>query len=87
MAKRKKSFLYNENLIWERRAVVVGRKDSKAKQKKSKQKSLKTKKNTRFWSNLYAPFACAWVVEVTGFEPTTSWSRTMRATKLRYTSA
>ena len=27
------------------------------------------------------------VVEVTGFEPTTSWSRTMRATKLRYTSA
>lgn len=27
------------------------------------------------------------MVEVTGFEPTTSWSRTMRATKLRYTSA
>ena len=26
------------------------------------------------------------VVEVTGFEPTTSWSRTKRATKLRYTS-
>ena len=24
---------------------------------------------------------------MTGFEPTTSWSRTMRATKLRYTSA
>ena len=26
------------------------------------------------------------VVEVTGLEPTTSWSRTKRATKLRYTS-
>ncbi len=26
------------------------------------------------------------LVEVTGFEPTTSWSRTKRATKLRYTS-
>ena len=28
----------------------------------------------------------ALLVEVTGFEPTTSWSRTKRATKLRYTS-
>ena len=26
------------------------------------------------------------LVEVTGLEPTTSWSRTKRATKLRYTS-
>jgi hypothetical protein len=26
------------------------------------------------------------MVEVTGFEPTTFWSRTKRATKLRYTS-
>ena len=26
------------------------------------------------------------VVEVAGFEPTTFWSRTKRATKLRYTS-
>ena len=26
------------------------------------------------------------VVEVTGFEPATFWSRTKRATKLRYTS-
>ena len=28
----------------------------------------------------------SFVVEVTGLEPTTSWSRTKRATKLRYTS-
>ena len=28
----------------------------------------------------------ALLVEVTGFEPTTSWSRTKRATKLRYAS-
>ena len=28
----------------------------------------------------------ALLVEVTGLEPTTSWSRTKRATKLRYTS-
>ena len=27
------------------------------------------------------------MVEVTGFEPATFWSRTKRATKLRYTSA
>ena len=40
-----------------------------------------------------APFAVATktrrfplLVEVTGLEPTTSWSRTKRATKLRYTS-
>ena len=26
------------------------------------------------------------LVEATGFEPTTSWSRTKRATKLRYAS-
>ena len=61
--------MYNENIIWERRAVAVGRKDSKAKQKKSKQKSLKTKKNTRFRGNLYAPFACVWVVPKAGLEP------------------
>ncbi len=34
MAKRKKSFLYNENLIWERRAVAHGRRDYKAKKEK-----------------------------------------------------
>ncbi len=33
------------------------------------------------WGRLYAN-----VVEVTGFEPATFWSRTKRATKLRYTS-
>ena len=27
------------------------------------------------------------IIEVTGFEPATFWSRTKRATKLRYTSA
>ena len=27
------------------------------------------------------------LVEATGFEPTTSWSRTKRATKLRYASS
>ena len=32
-------------------------------------------------------FSIVFLVEVTGFEPTTSWSRTKRATKLRYTSA
>ena len=69
MAKRKKSFLYNENLIWERRAVAVGRRDNKAKERKSRQKSLKTKKNTRFRRYLYAPFACAWVVPKAGLEP------------------
>ena len=30
--------------------------------------------------------AAALLVEVTGFEPATFWSRTKRATKLRYTS-
>ena len=30
--------------------------------------------------------ATAFLVEATGFEPTTSWSRTKRATKLRYAS-
>ena len=29
---------------------------------------------------------CGFMVEVTGLEPTTSWSLTKRATKLRYTS-
>ena len=33
-----------------------------------------------------AAFSSAIMVEVTGLEPTTSWSRTKRATKLRYTS-
>ena len=31
-------------------------------------------------------FSKGFVVEVTGFEPATFWSRTKRATKLRYTS-
>ncbi len=66
MAKRKKSFLYNENLIWERRAVAVGRRYGKAKERKSRQISLKTKKNTRFRRYLYAPFACARVVPKAG---------------------
>ena len=30
--------------------------------------------------------AAVYLVEVTGFEPATFWSRTKRATKLRYTS-
>ena len=33
--------------------------------------------------NLFRRFL---MVEVTGFEPATFWSRTKRATKLRYTS-
>ena len=32
------------------------------------------------------PFRATKMVEATGFEPTTSWSRTKRATKLRYAS-
>ena len=33
------------------------------------------------------PLCCnGFLVEVAGFEPTTFWSRTKRATKLRYTS-
>ena len=31
-------------------------------------------------------FPAVFLVEVTGFEPATFWSRTKRATKLRYTS-
>ena len=31
-------------------------------------------------------FRAFWMVEVTGFEPAAFWSRTKRATKLRYTS-
>ena len=37
-------------------------------------------------SNTQTRIALFVVVEVTGLEPTTSWSRTKRATKLRYTS-
>ena len=33
-----------------------------------------------------AKYVALFLVEVTGLEPTTSWSRTKRATKLRYTS-
>ena len=50
---------------------------------KSKFQSRKTfKPQSRHCANRNACF----VVEVTGLEPTTSWSRTKRATKLRYTS-
>ena len=38
-------------------------------------------KSMGFYANLMD-----FVVEVTGFEPATFWSRTKRATKLRYTS-
>ena len=47
------------------------------KAQKTAKNGLKTSKNAHFQPIL---------VEVTGFEPTTSWSRTKRATKLRYTS-
>ena len=40
-----------------------------------------TRKICEIYSNL-----TDFVVEVTGFEPATFWSRTKRATKLRYTS-
>ena len=39
MAKRKKSFLYNENIIWERGAVVVKRRDGKEKREKVGEKT------------------------------------------------
>ena len=44
----------------------------------------KHKKNPRFRTEMGA-FSDI-LVEVTGFEPATFWSRTKRATKLRYTS-
>ena len=43
-----------------------------------------------FWAKKEKTFDFSKVfilVEVTGFEPATFWSRTKRATKLRYTSA
>lgn len=44
-------------------------------------KQQKTMKNTLFFMVFYlAAFSSAIMVEATGFEPTTSWSRTMRAT-------
>ena len=52
---------------------------------RKEQKNKKALKNQGF-SRLYL-FYSPYLVEVTGFEPTTSWSRTKRATKLRYTSA
>ena len=45
---------------------------------------VKAKKSEK--SDFLQNTSCADVVEVTGLEPTTSWSRTKRATKLRYTS-
>ena len=42
------------------------------------------KSAVRFFAN--CRFIRVSVVEVTGFEPATFWSRTKRATKLRYTS-
>ncbi len=44
----------------------------------------KHKKNPRFRTEMGAFLDI--LVEVTGFEPATFWSRTKRATKLRYTS-
>lgn len=44
----------------------------------------KHKKNPRFRTEMGAILDI--LVEVTGFEPATFWSRTKRATKLRYTS-
>ena len=46
---------------------------------KSRRKKTSSKKQTD--ENV-----CLFLVEATGFEPTTSWSRTKRATKLRYAS-
>ena len=43
-------------------------------------------KQGRFLPALLRILPCGDVVEVTGLEPTTSWSLTKRATKLRYTS-
>ena len=43
---------------------------------------IRTKKN----GGLVYLQAAVYLVEVTGFEPATFWSRTKRATKLRYTS-
>ena len=43
-------------------------------------KNIKKRTETLYQS--FSPF----MVEVTGFEPATFWSRTKRATKLRYTS-
>ena len=44
----------------------------------------KHKKNPQFRTEMGAILDI--LVEVTGFEPATFWSRTKRATKLRYTS-
>ena len=44
----------------------------------------KHKENPRFRTEMGAILDI--LVEVTGFEPATFWSRTKRATKLRYTS-
>ncbi len=64
--------------------IIQARKKRKATEKGETEKKGATE---------IAPFAVATktrrfplLVEVTGLEPTTSWSRTKRATKLRYTS-
>ena len=42
---------------------------------------------TQFQSSYFTLYKKTdFLVEATGFEPTTSWSRTKRATKLRYAS-
>ena len=40
----------------------------------------------RIWRKISSVILRHILVEVTGFEPATFWSRTKRATKLRYTS-
>ena len=54
--------------------------DARASTLKSRQLLLKPQKNTA------VTIGGIFLVEVTGLEPTTSWSLTKRATKLRYTS-
>ena len=48
--------------------------------------TAKITKNEQKKGNFVISHVVPFVVEVTGFEPATFWSRTKRATKLRYTS-
>ncbi len=65
--------------------TVKGRIKAKSKQDqiKDKQKSDKTQTKRRHRTQTSMP---PFLVEATGLEPTTSWSLTKRATKLRYAS-
>ena len=48
--------------------------------------TVKRKRNRKIGFFFFAYLHTLVLVEVTGLEPTTSWSLTKRATKLRYTS-